>query len=268
MIKFCIYIFFLLNSFFYAEGALQEKILARVGETLISKSDLIKQRNLIKKNILKNHPLFLIYPKKLLFSKNKPLLKFMIYDLIIEKSVRKNPHFKNISSNKLDSSSKALFLNQILYSKIKISDEVLADKFFKKYKKNLFDKKTYHFLISSFKNEKIAYQFLNRLKRTSFEDLAKEFKQSEIKKSLKEGEINYGLKSILNKLKENQVSAPVIIGNQVYVLKLISKEKSLSESNQIKKVSLEQNLAQKKFKKELVLWLKKQEISHFVKSSL
>ena len=165
--------------------------------------------------------------------------------------------------------SKNLLLSQEVVSKITISDNEINAYHFNKYGKNLFADFNYEFNSISFSKDKKGARklrgFLKSLSTSSFDKLIKQKQYKSKLLKLKNTEMNPLMYKTLKKLSVSQVSNPVSINNNFYVLRLKWKTPLLSPSKQKRQMGIQNYLFEIELKKELKKWLAKQEASFPVK---
>ncbi|MGI9548806.1 MAG: hypothetical protein ACR2M7_02350 [Bdellovibrionales bacterium] len=276
-----------------SQARLVEKTAAFVAEKAFLSSDIRQFQQQIKANLAPDSFLFSLYPEKKLLQSKSLALDFLILQEILFQTAqqkklalppqnflkKKQLKLKRSAANKsweakllaqglsLDSFWKQvdqyaltdLLISQQVVSKVIISENEVNSYYFNKYGKNLFKDFEYEFSFVSFPNNKKgaedAQAFLKEAQRNSFAKQSRKKRLVVKHFKLKNFEINPKMYQALKRLSVSQISKPLLIRDQLYLLNLKWKRPFLNPQQQKKIAEVQKHLFETQIKKELKKWI-------------
>ena len=284
-------------------GIVVEKILAQIGEDIISLIDFKNFRKQMSLGLIPSSLLLKnVFKKSQLLKDQNLLLEFMIARHILYQTAKKEENLPKLSSKQIDQalaqlkgkmshkkfarrlkkarlnlkSLKALIAvdltNDILLSmlaapKVMVSEQEISARHFKQYQRALFKNFEYDFVSVQFSEDK-KLRVLAALKKPSplpLEKMAQRF-DLEIKHSkLKDREIHKIFKAELERLSVSQSSPVIFLNGIYYILQLKWKTPIVSPKEKAIRDRLEQEIYKEKLKTELIQWVKEKKAGFFIK---
>ena len=286
---------FLLVFAFSSHATLTEKILAQVGEEVLSLEEVMLLRRKVQKDILPSSLLLsTVFKKSKLLNNKKERLEFLISLNMLSQMAEKYPHLSPSSKRieevykkiqgKRSSKSFANLLKSIgssgdkfkafieknlladgallflVGSRIKVSNEEIEAWYKKKYKKPFFNSVEYEF-VSLQMNEDQKNQVLNRIQGKSSYDLKALASKLGLKTEtlrLPQESLNSSIKKELEKLVISKNSPFFTVEGSWYLVQLLWKGKAFYPKNQEKKAKIEAKVYEEKRKVQIIAWLTKE----------
>ena len=296
------YLLFCLAFSFSSQARLVEKVLARVGEDMISLMDLNFYRRQMAQNMVPESLLFKLTSRRALLSGKGRLLDFMVSKKILEsltegldfqpserqiqKVVRKirgrlthKAFVKKLRQNGL--SLKALraeialalkidfLLTQEVVSKIIISENDINSFYFNQKGRSLFSHFEYDITSLTFPRTdegiKKAREARKAYGQMSLEELSRTF-SGQIKTSqLRTGEMRDVMEKALRGLSVSELSEPIPMGNHLYLFRLNWKTPLLTRAADKVKNRIQKTLFERELKDALKKWMEAKKTDFSVK---
>lgn len=284
-----------------ASSRLVEATKATIGEKVITRSEVVLFQKQLKVGLIPDSILFKVFSKKQMIYKQKTALDFMVTQetLFKESEAKEIPELesqiqKTIRSIKKRSSDKTFakklsiyglnlkslrkmveksvkndfLISESVLPKTSVTEADIDSYYFNKYKKKLFRHFQYEFSAVVFSNNKLGKQkaktFLTKLETLPFKLASKEMGLNLKVSTLKDVEINKNMKQALEGLFVSQVSKPLLLGADLFILKLNWKQAYLLPSEEKTKKKIQTNLLDSNLKRELKQWIKKQKTRFLV----
>jgi len=243
---------------------------------LFAKKALLKNRSLALEFLITSSMLYQLAKAERLAVKPKVFEKDGSIKMNREESSLKNSWAQKLQSQKitLDQfwdlvdtyATNDLLISRQVISKIIIPESEINGYYLNKYGKPLFETFTYNFLSVAFPKNKEGLKksqfFVKAASRdTSFLKLAKRQGLKARSSILNPLEINPKMYKALKTMSVSQVSNPLALDRQLYVLKLKWKEPYLKPTEQKKQMEIRSLLFEKALKKAVKTWIQQQKTS-------
>lgn len=293
---------FSLSFSFPSQARLVEKVLARVGEDMVSLMDLNLYRRQLIRKIIPESLLFKLTSRKTLLSGKDHLLDFLIAKKILEnltEDLKFQPSKKQIQKiekkikgrltynafarqlKRSGLSLKALreeitlalkidfLLTQEVVSKIIISENDINSFYFNKNGKSLFNHFEYDVTSLAFPRTdagmKKAQAAHKAYERMSLEELSRLFSSRLKTSQLKTGEMKEVMEKTLQSLSVSDVSDLVPMGDHLYLFRLNWKTPLLTRTAERVKNQIQKTLFERELKQALKKWLEEKRTGFSVK---
>ncbi|MCY4513205.1 MAG: SurA N-terminal domain-containing protein [Bdellovibrionales bacterium] len=296
------FFFFSLVFSFPGQALLVEKVVARVGEGMISLMDLKLYRRQLARNVVPESLLFKLTSRRVLLSRKDRLLEFMVSKKILESLVEEldfQPSEKQVQriikkikgrlkekafARRLSQNGLSLkklreeialalkidfLLTQEVVSKIIVSENDINSYYFNKKGKSLFKHYEYDITSLSFprtdKGIKSARAARKAYKSMSVEEISRTFSGQLKTNQLKTGEMQGVMEKTLASLSVSDMSDPIPMGDHLYLFRLNWKTPLLTRAAEKIKTRIHKSLFEKELKEALTKWLEEKKTDFSVK---
>ena len=288
---------------FAGQARLVEKVMARVGEDMISLMELNSYRKRLADKTVPDTLLFRITPRRLILLKTNSLLNFLVSKKILEnltETLDFQPSEKQIRQavkklrgrrtqkafaqrlNRAGLSLKTLrreiilslkidfFLTREVISKIIISENDINSFYFNKNGTGLFKHFEYDITSLTFPRTeegiKKARSARKAIGKTSFEETARLFSGELKTHRLKTGEMREAMEKAVQPLSVSDVSDLIPVGDRLYLFRLNWKTPLLTRAEEKTKNKIQKKLFERELKKTLQKWLKEKKTGFAVRT--
>ena len=286
-----------------AQARLVEKVMARVGEDMISLMELNSYKKRLSDKTVPDTLLFRIASPRFLLLKTDSLLNFLVSKKILEnltETLDFQPSEKQIRQavkklrgrrtqkafaqrlNRTGLSLKTLrkeiiltlkidfFLTREVISKIIISENDINSFYFNKNRSGLFKHFEYDITSLAFPRTeegiKKARSARKTLGKMSFEETGRVFSGELKTLRLKTGEMRGAMEKAVQPLSVSDVSHPIPMGDNLYLFRLNWKTPLLTRAEEKTKNKIQKILFERELKKTLEKWLKEKRTGFAVKT--
>ena len=297
-----VFCFFSLAFSFPGQALLVEKVIARVGEDMISLMDLKLYRRQLAQNVVPETLLFKVTSRRVLLSRKGRLPEFMVSKKILESLVEEldfQPSEKQIQRvvkkirgrltgkafvQKLSRNGLSLkklrgevalalkidfLLTQEVASKIIVSENDINSFYFNKKGKSLFRHYEYDITSLSFprtdEGVKKARAAREAYKSMSVDEISRTFSGQLKTSQLKTGEMQRVVEKALASLSVSDMSDPIPMGNHLYLFRLNWKTPLLTRAAEKTKTRIHKTLFEKELREALKKWLEEKKTDFSVK---
>ena len=299
-VRFCLFVYLFVP--FSGQALLVEKVLARVGEDMVSLEDLNSYKRQLAQNMVPESLLFRLTPRRTLLSRKGHLLDFMVSRKILgnltedmdfqpsEKQIQrivkkiKGRLTEKAFVQKLSQSGltlKALrteialalkidfFLTQEVVSKIIVSENDINSFYFNQKGKSLFKHFEYDVTSLAFPRTeegiKKARSARKAYGKKSLEELSRVFSGQLKTSQLRTGEMRAAMEKALKSLSVSDMSDPVPMGDHLYLFRLNWKTPLLTRAAEKTKSRIHKTLFERELKEALKKWMEEKKTEFSVK---